>query len=327
MAAARKVQCELCPRGCILSPGQRGDCRVRENIGGELRTLVYSKPCAVHVDPMEKKPLFHFLPGSPVLSIATAGCNLHCRYCQNWDISQRPPEETNNFDLPPEKVVAMAVENRCPAIAYTYNDPVVYYEYASDTAKLARGKGIKNVLVTAGYINEEPLKELCSMADAAHVDLKGDDQFYREVCSGTLAPVQRTIEIMKKSGVWVEVINLVVPTLNDSPDKVRWLAKWLFDSVGPDVPLHFSRFHPIYRLKNLPPTPVDALIRAREIAREVGMRYVYVGNVPGLESENTFCPKCAKTVIKRRAYFIEENNIKNGACAFCGERIPGVWEL
>jgi pyruvate formate lyase activating enzyme len=298
---------------------------VRENTGGELRTLVYGKPCSIHVDPMEKKPLFHFLPGSPVLSIATAGCNLHCRFCQNWEISQRPPEETENFDLPPEQVVALAVKNRCPAIAYTYNDPVVYYEYAYDTSKLAREKGIRNVLVTAGYINEKPLRELCTVIDAAHVDLKGDDDHYREICSGTLAPVQRTIEIMKKAGVWVEVINLVVPTLNDSPEKIRWLAKWLFDAVGPDVPLHFSRFHPIYRLKNLPPTPVETLRQAHGIAREIGLRYVYIGNVSGLEQESTFCPKCGKIVIGRKAYFVGEKNLQDGKCAFCGETIAGVW--
>ncbi len=326
MPSDRKVQCELCPRRCVLSPGQRSDCRVRENVGGELRTLVYGKACAVHVDPMEKKPLFHFLPGSPVFSIATAGCNLHCRFCQNWEISQRPPEETENYDLPPERVVALARQNNCPAIAYTYNDPVVYFEYAFDTARLAREQGIRNVLVTAGYINETPLRELCAVVDAAHVDLKGDDDYYREVCSGTLAPVQNAIRVMKESGVWVELINLIVPTLNDSPEKIRSLARWIFDAVGPDVPLHFSRFHPIYRLKNLPPTPVETLRRAHGIAREAGLRYVYLGNVPGLEEENTFCPKCGKLLIERKAYFIGEKRLRDGNCAYCGEKIAGVWK-
>lgn len=327
MSNRNKVQCELCPRRCILAPGQRGECRARENINGELMTLVYGNPCAVHIDPMEKKPIFHFLPGSLIFSIATAGCNLRCQFCQNWGISQRPPEETRNYDLPPEKLVAAATQNRCQSIAYTYSEPIVFYEYMYDSAVLAHKHGMKNVMVTAGYINEKPLKELCPVIDAVNVDLKGDDHYYQEVCLGTLAPVQKTLEIMHKEGIWVEVTNLIVPTLNDKPEKIKWLSQWVYDHLGPDVPLHFSRFHPMYKLRNLPPTPLETLIKARKMAMDVGLHYVYIGNVPWIEGESTFCPNCGKNIIKRRGYNILENNLKDGKCGFCGHPIPGVWKL
>lgn len=327
MSKKGKVQCELCPRRCILAPGQRGDCRARENIDGDLETLVYGNPCAVHVDPMEKKPLFHFLPGSPVFSVATAGCNLHCRFCQNWEISQRSPEETNNLYLPPDKLVATAAKSNCRSIAYTYSEPAVFYEYMYDSSVLARRQGMKNVMVTAGYIEEKPLRELCPVIDAANVDLKGDDDYYRDVCLGALAPVRRTLEIMVKEGIWVEITNLIVPTLNDQPEKIAQLAQWVFDRLGPDVPLHFSRFHPMYKLRNLPPTPVETLKTAREIALGKGLHYVYTGNVPGLEGESTFCPKCEKPVIKRIGYRILENKLKDGSCGSCGQPIAGVWKI
>ena len=327
MKKADKVQCELCPRLCILAPGQRGECRARENIQGELISLVYGSPCAVHIDPMEKKPLFHFLPGSPVFSVATAGCNLHCRFCQNWQISQRPPEETQNYDLPPDKLVEAAEKNGCQSIAYTYSEPIVFYEYMYDSSVLAHQRKMKNVMVTAGYINEKPLLELCPVIDAANVDFKGDADYYREVCLGTVEPVLRTLEIMQRQGVWLEITNLLVPTLNDQPEKIKWLAKWIFDHLGPDVPLHFSRFHPMYKLRNLPPTPLGTMKSARKIAREIGLNYVYIGNVPGLEGESTFCPGCGKVLIKRIGYQILENNLRDGRCKFCGHPIPGVWEL
>ncbi len=308
-----------------MAPGQRGDCRARGNIDGELTTLVYGNPCAVHVDPIEKKPLFHVLPGSASFSIATAGCNLHCRFCQNWEISQRPPEETENYDLPPEKVVAAAGDRDCRSIAYTYNDPIVFYEYMYDTSVLARKQGLKNVMVTAGYINEKPLRELCPVIDASNVDLKGDADYYREVCRGTLPPILKTLEVMREMGVWVEITNLIVPTLNDQPEKLKWLTGWIYDHLGPDVPLHFSRFHPMYKLRNLPPTPVETLKTARQIALDGGLHYVYTGNVPGLEGESTFCPGCGKKIIGRIGFQILENNLKNGTCGSCGETIPGIW--
>jgi len=321
------VQCVLCPRECKLAEGQRGDCLVRIHLDGKLQTLIYGKPCARHIDPIEKKPLFHFLPGSLAYSIATAGCNLHCKYCQNWEISQRAPEETANIDLPPRKMVAEAVGAQCWSIAYTYSEPIVFYEYVMDTAALARERDIKNVLVTAGYINPLPQKELCQVIDAANVDLKGfTEAFYREVCSGSLKPVLDALVLFKEEGVWLEVTNLVLPTLNDDVVHIREMCRWMSRNLGDDVPLHFSRFHPRYRLKNLPPTPREILDRARETALEVGLKYVYVGNVPGHPGNSTYCPHDGKVLIQRKGYSLLQHHIIDGKCEFCGEPIPGVWD-
>jgi pyruvate formate lyase activating enzyme len=288
---------------------------------------VYGNPCAIHTDPIEKKPIYHMLPGSMSFSIATAGCNLHCKYCQNWEISQSIPEETNNTDMPPEKVVELALKSGCDTISYTYTDPVVYYEYALDTSKLAKEKGLRNILVTAGYINTEPLFELCKYIDAAHIDLKGfTEDFYANVCSGTLQPVLNTIQTMHEEGVWIELINLIIPTLNDDFIKIEEMCKWIKSNIGPDVPLHFSRFYPMYKLKNLPLTPEETLTQARDIALKTGLNYVYVGNIPGHPGENTFCPQCKKIVIGRIGYSIREKNILNGNCKFCGHKIPGIWK-
>lgn len=322
----RKVQCGLCPRLCVLGPGQRGYCRARENIGGELVTLVYGNPCAMHIDPIEKKPLSHVLPGTRTFSIATAGCNLRCQFCQNWQISQRPPEETDNHNLPPAAVVAEAIRRNCRSIAYTYTEPVIFYEYTYDTSVQARKQGLKNILVTAAYINEQPLRELCPVIDAANVDLKGDAEYYRKVVGGTLDPVLRALEVMREMGVWVEISNLIIPTLNDRPAQIEWLAGWVHDHLGADTPLYFSRFQPLYQLRNLPPTPVETLRRAREIARGKGLRFVYTGNIPGDPGENTFCPDCGQPVIKRTGYRIRKNNLKDGRCGFCGAAIAGLWK-
>lgn len=323
---SKSVQCTLCPRRCILEEKMRGNCRVRINLDGKLQTLVYGNPCAVHVDPVEKKPIFHMLPGSTSFSIATAGCNLHCKYCQNWSISQVPPEETNNLDMPPEKVVEYAIRGGCQSIAYTYSEPIVFYEYVIDTAKIAKPKGLKNVIVTAGYINPEPLRELCKYIDAAHIDLKGfTEDFYQDVCSGSLQPVLNTIKTAKEEGVWIEIINLIIPTLNDDFNKIEEMCVWIKENVGKDVPLHFSRFYPMYKLKNLPLTPEETLNKAREVAMKVGLNYVYIGNIPGHPGESTYCPSCKKIVIGRIGYFIKENNLSNGKCKFCGYEIPGVW--
>jgi pyruvate formate lyase activating enzyme len=294
---------------------------------GRYETLVYGNPCAVHRDPIEKKPLLHFLPGSHSYSIATAGCNLHCKNCQNWEISQRRPEETYNIDLPPEAVVAEAVKSRCSSIAYTYSEPNIFYEYVMDTATLARERGIKNVLVTAGYINPLPQKELCKVADAANVDLKGfSDNFYQDICSGHLKPVLDALVLYKQEGVWLEVTNLVIPTLTDDFLQIQKMCQWLLVNLGDDVPLHFSRFSPRYRLKNLPPTPVEILERARQTALDVGLKYVYVGNVPGHEGENTYCPQCGRVVIGRIGYTLTQVHLEGGHCLFCHGEIPGVWE-
>ncbi len=298
------------------------------NIDGKLQTLVYGKPCAVHVDPIEKKPLFHYLPGTGSFSIATAGCNLHCMYCQNWEISQREPENTSNMDLPPEEVVTQAIAAKCRTIAYTYSEPIVFFEYAADSARLAHKNGLLNVWVTAGYINPEPLKEATTFVDAANIDLKGmTEKFYNTVCNGTLQPVLDTIVTMKRSGVWVELTNLVVPTYNDTAEDFSKLCEWIVDNVGPEVPLHFSRFWPMYQLKNLPPTPEEVLTRARDIAMSKGIHYVYVGNVPGHEGNNTYCPMCKNIVISRRGYVILEYNVtEQGKCKFCSHQIPGRWK-
>lgn len=323
----KKVKCLLCPRECELTDGHRGDCRARMNIGGQLKTLVYGKPCAVHVDPIEKKPLFHYLPGTGSFSIATAGCNLHCMYCQNWEISQREPENTRNISLSPQEVVDGAVAAKCRTIAYTYSEPVIFFEYTSDTARLAHKKGLSNIWVTAAYINPEPLKEAITFVDAANIDLKGiTDKFYRTMSKGTLKPVLDAIVTMKREGVWVELTNLVVPTYNDTEEDFSRLCGWIVDNVGKDVPVHFSRFWPMYQLKNLPPTPEETLTRARNIAMSKGIHYAYVGNIPGHKGNNTYCPACKKIIIDRRGYSILEYNIAGGKCKFCSHPIPGRWE-
>ncbi|MBN1221591.1 MAG: AmmeMemoRadiSam system radical SAM enzyme [Anaerolineae bacterium] len=320
------VQCNLCPRRCIIAEGERGECRVRENRGGRLYSMVYGNPCAVHLDPIEKKPLYHFLPAAGAFSLATAGCNLRCLYCQNWTISQVPPEQTANADLPPEKVVSYAQEYKAPVIAYTYSEPTIFYEYMVDTARLARKRGLRNVVISAGYINPEPLQELCATVDAIKIDLKGyDEDFYREVCEGELEVVLKTIQTIHQSGIHLEIVNLVVPTLNDNLEQLRALSRWVAQELSPDIPLHFSRFYPQYKLTNLPPTPVETIDQAREIALAEGMRFVYAGNVPGHPGNNTYCPTCGEPIIIRQGFAVTEYHLQNGACAYCGEAIPGVW--
>jgi pyruvate formate lyase activating enzyme len=323
---AGMVRCMLCPHECILSENDRGFCRVRVVKNGRLHTIAYGNPCAVHLDPIEKKPLYHFLPGTSILSIATAGCNLRCRNCQNWEISQSRPEDTRNYDLLPAELAQVTSKKKIPSIAYTYSEPLIFYEYVVDTAEIARRQGVKNVLVTAGYILEEPLRRLCSVIDAANVDLKGfNDGFYKKVAGGKLDPVLRTLEIMREEGVWLEVTRLVVPTLSDALDDIRTMVKWIIRTLGPGTPLHLSRFHPAYKLTRLPPTPIDVLDRAREIALDAGMHFVYVGNAPGHAAQDTICPHCGETAIKRSGYRIASNQIHDGRCA-CGESIPGIWQ-
>jgi len=320
------VQCNLCPHRCIIADGERGICRVRENRNGRLYSMVYGNPCAVHVDPIEKKPFYHFLPTIGAFSLATAGCNLRCLYCQNWSISQLPPEETKNRDLPPEDVIRYAREYNAPVIAYTYSEPIIFYEYMLDTARLAHEQGLFNVVISAGFISPEPLRELCQTVDAIKIDLKGyDEEFYREVCEGELGPVLEAIRTIYESGVHLEIVNLVVPTLNDDLDQLRALTRWIARDLSPGVPLHFSRFHPDYKLANLPPTPVETLERAREIALEEGVHFVYAGNVPGHPANHTYCPACGEVLIERQGYNVLSYHIQDGACEFCGEPITGVW--
>jgi len=322
------VKCELCPRGCILTEGQKGVCRARKNIGGKLHTLTYGQPCVVMIDPIEKGPIFHMTPGAQSLTIATAGCNLKCKYCQNWQFSQVGPEQTENYDLPPEDVVELALSSGAEAIVFTYTEPTIYYEYMLDTAKLAKGKGLKTVMITGGYINPEPLKGLSKHMDAIKVDLKGfSEKFYREVCGGELWPVLETIKQVREEGGWLEVVNLVIPGLNDDLQEIGEMCEWIRDNLGTDVPLHFSRFFPAYKLSRHAPTPVSTLEQAIQIAKDMGLKYVYIGNVPGHEAGNTYCPKCGKLLIKRIGYTaVLENNIVDGKCKFCGHEIPGVWK-
>jgi len=320
------VQCNLCPHRCIIADGERGRCRVRENRRGRLFSMVYGNPCAVHVDPIEKKPFYHYLPTAAAFSIATAGCNLRCLYCQNWQISQFPPEETQNTDLPPEDVVRYAQQYNAPVIAYTYSEPTVFYEYMLATARLAREVGLRNVVISAGFFNAEPLRELCQAVDAIKIDLKGyDEEFYREVCGAELKPVLEAIRTVYESDTHLEIVNLVVPTLNDDLDQLRALSRWVVETLDPDVPLHFSRFYPQYKLTNLPPTPVETLERAWEIAREEGVKFAYIGNVPAHTANHTYCPACGEVLIARQGFSVLEYRIVDGACGFCGEPIPGVW--
>jgi pyruvate formate lyase activating enzyme len=320
------MRCDLCPHGCFIAEGARGICRVRENRGGRLYSLVYGNPGAVNVDPIEKKPFFHFLPTASAFSIGTAGCNLRCLYCQNWALSQVAPEELESIDLPPEAVVQAAQQAGAPVVAYTYSEPTVFYEYMLATARLGRAAGLYNAVVSAGFVNPEPLRALCATVDAIKIDLKGyDEEFYRRVCQAELAPVLEAIRTIYASGVHLEIVNLVVPTLNDRLDQLRALARWVASELSPDVPLHFSRFHPEYKLLNLPPTPEETLTQAREAAMAEGVRFVYVGNVPGHVGNNTCCPACGRLLIGRDGFTVIEYHLEGGACAYCGQVIPGVW--
>ncbi len=320
------VKCLLCYHGCALTAGERGRCRARMNVGGEMRSLVYGRPLAVHVDPIEKKPFYHFLPGAAAYSLGTAGCPLSCRFCQNWQLSQSRPEDNPTIYTPPADTAAAAASRKAPVIAFTYNEPTVQTEYLTDTAREAGRRGIRSVIVSCGFMNEAPLREMCSVLSAVKIDLKGySPGFYREVCRAELAPVLRSIRQAAKSGVHLEIVNLVVPTLNDSGTMLTGLADWVAGEVGPDVPIHFTRFHPDYQLLNLPPTPVSTLERAREIAMSKGLRFAYVGNVPGHPGNNTYCPGCGKAVIVRSGFIVSGIHMEKGRCRFCRRAIPGVW--
>lgn len=320
------VQCQVCPNRCVLEPGDRSVCRSKVNIGGKLYSLAYGNPCAVHIDPIEKKPLNHFYPRSLIFSIATTGCNFRCLNCQNWEISQRKPEEVRHYELFPADVVRRAKENGVPAIAYTYSEAITYYEYTYDTARLAREAGLRNVLVSNGYINEAPLVRLCKYLDGANINLKSfSDQIYRCLNGGTLKPVLDTFKTLHREGVWFEMTTLVVPTYVDDPEMIKRMCGWILKELGPDYPLHFLRFFPRYKLTRLPATPISTLEELRELALREGIHYVYVGNVPGHEGANTYCHHCHKVLIERRGYLILQDNLADGRCRFCNTPIPGRW--
>lgn len=318
------IECNICPRHCRITDLERGYCGARENREDVYYTLVYGLPCAMNIDPIEKKPLYHFHPGTTAFSIATAGCNVNCKCCQNWDISQSRPEQTNNIKLPPKDVIAVCRERKIPTIAYTYSEPIVFYEYMYDTAKLGHERGIKSVMITGGYIEKEPLAELIPQLDAIKVDLKAIRQeYYRDYVDGELKPVLDGLIQMRKAGIWLELVYLVIPTLNDTDDEFKELAQWIRTNLGSDVPIHFSRFHPQYLLKNLPMTPEKTLQRAHDISKAVGLDYVYLGNIPGHPAESTYCPQCGDVLIERRGYRINPRNLNGHKCGSCGREIPG----
>jgi pyruvate formate lyase activating enzyme len=321
-----KIQCDLCFRNCIVLEGGRGFCRNKENRNGEYYTLVYNKPCALHVDPVEKEPAYHLLPGKTIFCLATASCNNRCKFCHNWHISQSSVEETINYNFTPRKIVEAAKNKACVAVSFTYSEPVVFYEYMFDIAKCAKESGLKTLCHTNGLINEEPLSALIEHMDAFTVDLKGfSEKFYDQLCSSKLAPVLASLKKIKESKTHLEIVNLLIPGLNDYLKDIEKMCLWIKENLGEDVPLHFSRFFPSYKLQNLPPTPVATIEKAREIAVKVGLHYVSIGNVPGHKYNSTFCPGCGKRLIHRVHFRVYRNNIKKGKCKFCGEQIPGIW--
>jgi len=320
------VQCLLCPHNCVIKENNTGLCNVRKNIKGKLYSLVYGKSVSAQIDPIEKKPLYHFLPGSKALSIGTVGCNLKCKHCQNWQTSQAKPDEFFAKDFMPEEIIEQAINQGCQSVSYTYNEPTIFYEYMLDTAKLARKNKIKNTIVTNGFINQEPLKELCTYLDGVNCDLKSfEESFYKKICSARLSPVLETLKTLKKNKIWFEITNLIIPTLNDNMGKIKEMCSWIKKNLSTDNPIHFTAFYPCYKLQNLPPTSASVLMKARKIALELGFHYVYIGNVYSDEGNNTYCPKCGKLLIERYGFSIITNNLQNGKCS-CGEQIPGIWK-
>lgn len=323
---ANTVQCQLCPRECIIRDGKRGFCRNRENQKGKLYSIVYGKPCAVDVGPIEKASLYHFVPGHFRLCLTCASCNLRCKYCQNWHLSQKSLEELHHYSYTPSEIVQQAKREGLRSISFTYTEPTVYYEYLHDISAIARQNGIKTSIVSNGYINRDPMLKLLGVLDAVKIDLKGfSEKFYEEVCSASLKPVLETLITVKKNRTWLEIVNLVVPTLNDDPKMIDEMCRWIKENLGVDTPVHFTRFFPNYKLTHLSPTPVAALESAYEIAKRKGLRYVYIGNVPGHLRNSTFCPSCGKRVIYRIHFDIIEMNLVTGRCRFCNASVAGKW--
>ena len=322
-----KLRCDLCAHRCLIPEGKRGICGVRENREGKLYSLVYGKAIATHIDPIEKKPLFNFLPGTLAYSVATVGCNMTCLHCQNADISQSPRETGRiiGSEISPGELVAAAEESSCRSIAYTYTEPTIFFDYAFATARLARERGLKNIFVTNGYMTAEALEMISPVLDAANVDLKSfQDDFYRNICGARLQSVLDTIKRMHELGIWLEVTTLIIPGHNDSDQELESIARFLA-GISPDIPWHVSAYYPTYRLTSAPPTPASTLRRAREIGQSAGLRYVYTGNIPGDDGENTFCPNCGRKIIERTGYRVGTVNIQDGNCAFCSTPAAGTW--
>jgi pyruvate formate lyase activating enzyme len=324
----RRVRCQLCPRKCLVREGDRGHCGVRENRNGVFYSLVHSRVCAAHVDPVEKKPLFHYLPGTTAFSIATAGCNVSCKFCQNWEISQSLPEQIPNTYAPPQHVARMAMHYGCPTIAFTYSEPVVFTEFLMDTAEAAHVAGIRTIVVSNGYMQQRALRTAWRPVDAVKIDLKSfSNSFYSRVVGGQLRPVLDSLVTLRSMGKWTEIVYLVLPTLNDSDAELRGLAEWIKNNLGEEVPLHFTQYHPAYRLKHLPVTPVATLERARAIAVAEGLQYVYIGNVPGHPAQNTWCPHCRELLVNRSGFGNVRSVIRaDNNCPFCLHPIPGIWQ-
>jgi len=322
----RGIMCRICPNECVLKEGETSKCNNRRVHNSKLYTMAFGNPCSANIDPIEKKPLYHFLPGSRAFSIATAGCNLVCLNCQNWTISQTSPDKTRNYDLMPDKVVSEAIKNQCRSIAYTYSEPMTFYEYTLESATLARKAGVRNIVKSNGYINQEPLKKLCSVVDAANIDLKSfNETTYLKLTGGKLQPVLDSLKIYKDMGVWLEITNLVIPGWTDNINEIGRMCKWLSDNGFRDTPLHFSRFYPTHKLQQLPPTPVEVLRNAVKAATSEGIRYAYTGNVPGNDISDTKCASCGTVLVKRLGFTITANSVSNGKCSNCGNVVPGVW--
>jgi len=321
----RVLQCEICFRGCIIKEGERGFCRNKENSNNTLYNIVHSRPSSIQIDPIEKEPQLHMLPGTRILCFGTAGCNFRCQHCHNWQLSQRSIEEMTHYDLSPQAAVDEALKREIPTLSFTYNDPISFYEYVYDTAKIAKTKNLRILWHSNGSLNPKPLKELLKYTDAATIDLKGFSKRAYDNSLAELKPVLETLKIIRKEGKWLEIVNLVIPTINDYPEEIQDMCKWIKDNLGHDVPLHFSRFSPTYKLTNLPPTPIETLEKAYKIAKAAGMDYVTVGNVPGHKYNSTFCPKCGKRLIHRMHFAVLGNDITEGKCKYCGHQIPGIW--
>ncbi len=320
-----KLLCTLCPRLCEIPEGKAGFCFIRKNVGGQLVSLGYGRSTGFAVDPVEKKPLNHFLPGTTVLSFGTAGCNLGCKFCQNWSISKARLDENRSEEGTPEEVVELALQASCAGIAYTYNDPVIWAEYAIDIARIARREGLKNVFVTAGYVTPEARPEIFEFMDATNVDLKAfTERFYRQITLSHLDPVKDTLRwLRRETSVWLEITTLLIPGENDGDDELREECDWIVEALGPDVPLHFTAFHPDFKMLDWPPTPASTLLRARDIARRSGIQYCYVGNVHDLEGQTTYCPGCGAALVRRDWHAILLYRLDGNRCPDCGREIPG----
>ena len=325
--AGHSVKCELCPHKCVLDDNQRGLCRVRINKGGTLYSLVFGKACSLNVSPIEKAPFYHFLPGSKRLCMATAGCNMRCSFCQNWQISQSKPEDIRSYDIPPQDIVNKAREMQIPIICFTYSEPVIFYEYMYAICLIAKSENVRTAMVSNGFIMPAAMKKLLPYLDAVKVDLKAfTDDFYQDICMGKLNDVLKTLQLLKEQKKHFEIVVLIIPTLNDSSAELQDMCQWIYHNLGPDVPLHFTRFVPAYKLKSLPMTPIQTLEKAYSIAKKNHLNYVYIGNVPGHKYNSTYCPRCRKKIIDRSGYEIKGFHISHGKCSFCGHTIPGVWE-